>query len=451
MDLPYPRLYFRMAVYIGATLLAFIIVSATLLVVIASYELQGYVETRQSALGHDAARVLTNGGRSALEKWLANEADVPTDVSIFILNHDSKDILGRTLPLEYESFVRNSVVGVPDEPDSNYRPLRLAPQLIGPDGEVYSFLVIPTTIHLWGSRATYLGVIVVALVIIGSVAWLIAGAIGRPIGQLQVAVRRLASGHIDARVPAKIANRRDELGALAADFNTMATQLQSLINSREQLMQEMSHELRSPLARLQASLALASHRNSFGDKERAQIDSEVRRIDQTIGEMLRFSRLDAPGTIVKKLLRVDKLLGELVSVEEVEASARGCALKLDSTRNLPIIGDPDVLRSGFENILRNAIRYSPDGSEVELTARRDASAIVIRICDRGPGVPKKYLARIFEPFFRVNNGVDDPDGTGLGLAIAQRVFTAHGGTVSAESRAGGGLIFTIRLPAAELT
>jgi len=146
MDLPYPRLYFRMAVYIGAALAAFILVGAAILILIASAELAGYVATRHSALGHNAADVLAAGGRPALENWLRNEAEVPADVSIFILDQDSRDILGRSLPTELANFVRNSVVMPADRADANYRPLRLAPQLIGADGSVYAFLVLPKSI-----------------------------------------------------------------------------------------------------------------------------------------------------------------------------------------------------------------------------------------------------------------------------------------------------------------
>ncbi len=456
MDLPYPRLYFRMAVYIGAALAAFILVGAGTLVLIASAELAGYVATRHSALGHDAADVLAAGGQPALENWLRNEAEVPADVSIFILDQDSRDILGRPLPAEFANFVRNSVVAPADRADANYRPLRLAPQLIGADGSVYAFLVLPKSIGPWGSPATLFGLLAAGLFVVGSVAWLIASRFGRPIGELQAAVRELASGHIDARVPSAISARRDELGALAADFNSMADQLQSLMASREQLMQEMSHELRSPLARLQASLALAEHHERLGETEREQIDEEVRRIDQTIGEMLRFSRLDTPASVARKLIRIDRLLHDLIRVEEVEATARGCRLESHIDRDLPVIGDPDLLRSGFENILRNAIRYAPADSCVELTSHREKSTreqstIVVQISDRGPGVPSQYLERIFEPFFRVKSGVADVGGSGLGLAIAQRAFKAHGGSIVASHRAGGGLTFTLKLPAADLT
>jgi two-component system OmpR family sensor kinase len=450
MDMPYPRLYLRIAVYIGATLAAFILAVAVILALIASYELEGYVATRHSTLGHQAAEVLATGGQPALKRWLAEEAHIPPDVSIFILDQDSRDIFDRQLPNEFANFVRKYVITPANEAQSNYRSLRLAPQLIGPDGKVYAFLVLPKTISLWGSPATLLGMIVVALLVIGSIAWLIASRFGRPIGELQAAVRQLASGHIDARVPAAISNRRDELGALAADFNSMADQLQRLIDSREQLMQEMSHELRSPLARLQASLALATHRGKFGDTEREQIESEVHRIDHTIGEMLRFSRLEAPAAIVHRLIRVGKLLRDLVEIAQVEAKAKNCRLELTSESNLQVIGDLDLLRSGFENILRNAIRYAPSDSCVELTVNKKGASIIILISDRGPGIPDQYLDRIFEPFFRVKSGIADAGGSGLGLAIAKRAFEVMGGSIIAAPRAGGGLTFTIILPAAEL-
>lgn len=451
MDLPYPRLYLRMALYISAALVAFILIGAAILALIASYELEGYVATRHSSLGHEAADVLSAGGRPALQRWLAEEARIPPDVSVFVLDHDSQDIFGRPLPGEFANFVRNFVVTAADESASNYRPLRLAPQLVAADGQVYSFLVIPKTIGVWGSPATFFGLIAVALLVIGSVAWLIASRFGRPIGELQAAVRQLASGHIDARVPTAISGRRDELGALAADFNSMADRLQGLMDSRDQLMQEMSHELRSPLARLQASLALASHRQKLDEAEREQIETEIRRIDRTIGEMLRFSRLDTQVTIVHRLIRIGKLLRDLVQVAEVEAQARGCRLALVADENLQVVGDLDLLRSGLENILRNAIRYAPPDSCVDLSAHQKDGNIVVQISDRGPGVPEQYLSKIFEPFFRVkSDDGDETAGSGLGLAIAQRALEVLGGSIIATARDGGGLTFTITMPTADL-
>jgi len=260
-------------------------------------------------------------------------------------------------------------------------------------------------------------------------------------------VRELASGHVEARAPLSLTARRDELGALAVDFNQMAEQIAALLASRQRLTSEMSHELRSPLARLQAALALAAHRGSMAEADLARIEREIGRMDQVITDLLRHSRLDAAAPMQRRLTRLDALLGQIVHDEEIEASAHGNRLALDCQRDLLVIGDPELLRSGFENLLRNAIRYAPPGTAVEVTAKGSASGHQILIEDRGPGVPEAMLEKIFEPYVRV---ADQTTGTGLGLAIARRVFAAHGGSISASPRIGGGLRVAVELPAAQL-
>jgi two-component system, OmpR family, sensor kinase len=451
VDLPYRRLYLRMALYIAAALLAFVALGVASVAFVASVQLESYTATKQSPLGRQAAAVLAAGGRPALERWLRTDAAVPADVTAYVLDSSSQDILGRPVPRAYAGFVRDFVTGPPEPSGSNFRPVHLAPQLVAPDGSVYSFLVLPNTIDLWGSPATALGLAIVALLVIASVAWFIARTFGRPIGELQRAVRELALGHTEARVPAAIASRRDELGALAADFNRMADRLAALLASRQQLMGELSHELRSPLARLQAALELAGHRGSIGDAERGRIGQEIRRMDGVIGDLLRFSRLDAAATVGKRLVRLDELLTELVRDEEIEAAARPCRLVLATSPGLTVVGDPDLLRSGFENILRNAIRFAPPDSAVDVGAVRVGQELSITLSDRGPGVPEELLTRIFEPYVRGPNSTRDASGTGLGLAIARRVFEVHGGSVGATLRPGGGLSVTVRLPAAQLS
>lgn len=451
MKLPYQRLYLRMAFYIGSALLAFIGLAVASVAAVASFQLESYIATRQSRLGQTAANMLASGGRSALEKWLHTDAAVPPDVTIFILDENGDDIFGRRVPPSYANFVLHSVVTAPELPNANYRPVRLAPQLIGPNGEAYAFLVLPNQISVWGSPATAAGLLIAALLVIATVAWLIARTVGRPIGELQVAVRELALGHTEARVPATITRRRDELGALAADFNSMADKLAALLASRQQLMGELSHELRSPLARLQAALALAEHRQSIGTAERERIEQEVQRMNLVIGDLLRFSRLDAAAAIVRRLVRLDTLLAELVRDEEIEAAAHPCRLALSAGSDLEMIGDPGLLRSGFENIVRNAIRYAPPDSVVDIVARRNGKRLKIGILDRGPGVSPELLTRIFDPYVRASKSADDTSGTGLGLAIARRVFEVHGGSVVARPRPGGGLTVSVELPAAELS
>lgn len=453
MPLFYRRLYLRMALHIGAALAAFVLIGLGSFAFIAAWELSGYVETRHGKLGHEAAEVLAKGGRAALEHWLANDAEVPPDARLYILDHAGKDILGRPLPGTYNNFVQTSLIGNKEKPPGNFRPVRLAPELLDANGQRFIFLPVPRDITLRGSMATAIGVILTAVLVIATVAWLIARAFGRPISELQQAVRNLASGDISTRVPASLAMRRDELGDLAADFNSMAGQLEQLIEGREVLMREMSHELRSPLTRLQTALALALAHKRLQPAEHIRIEQEIARMNQVIGSILRYSSLNAAIRMQMRLVRIDELLTRVVEVEEIEASNQGCVLTLDTEKGLTVAGDPELLRSAFENILRNAIRFAPGGTKVELTATAEDAQedrwIIVRISDRGPGIPEAQLTQVFEPYARVTGG-EANSGTGLGLAIVKRVIERHGGTVAASQRTGGGLTVTALLPAAQL-
>jgi signal transduction histidine kinase len=455
MGWPRSRIYRRTAVHIGVALAAFIVLGAAALASIAAYELRGYIETRHSSLGKEAAAVLASGDRSALQAWLRTEAAIPDDVNVFILDTESQDILGRKIPEAYSDFIQTSVIDGSDAATSTYRPVRLAPELVGPDNQRYFFLVLPKGISIWGSPATLLGLIIAAILVIASVAWVIARSIGRPISGLQLAVAELTAGHTDARVPTTITRRNDELGDLAASFNSMADQLQRLISGREQLMREMSHELRSPLTRLQTAIALAAQHDRLDESERTRVDQEIQRMNQVIGEMLRYSSLDVRVKMQHRLVRIGRLLTELVDIEEVEAAGRGCRINLVAEKDLIVVGDPELLKRGFENILRNAIRFTPPDSTVEVTARLDSKNIVVEVSDRGPGVPAAELEQIFEPYYRasyhVSKNNNQPTGTGLGLAIVKRVFARHSGSVRALLRDGGGLTVRVSLPAAELT
>jgi two-component system sensor histidine kinase CpxA len=450
MRVPSTRLYWRMALYIGAALALFTVLAVGSVVIVASQELANYTATRHSSLGQEAAAVLRSGGRERLARWLASEARIPPGVTVYIFDGRGRDLLGRAPPALYADFIQRSVVGPPTAPDDSYRPVRLAPQLIAQDGSSYAFLVLPNRISLLGNVATTLGLMLAAIVVVGLVAWLIARTFARPLGELQGVVREIASGQIGARVPVEIAARRDEIGALATDFNSMADRLSRLIDGRSQLMAELSHELRSPLARLQAALELAAARGPAELPDRARIASEIRRLDAVIGDIMRYSRLDAAAPLTRRLVRLELLLAELVADEEVEARARGVRLRLDAAAGLSVVGDPELLRSAIENVLRNAIRHAPTGTVIDVSARRDAAQVELAIADRGPGVPADWLERMFEPFVRAP---DQPatTGSGLGLAIARRVLQAHEGSIRAQLRAGGGLQILARLPAAALS
>ncbi|MDG2155632.1 MAG: hypothetical protein P8M26_06800, partial [Gammaproteobacteria bacterium] len=178
MQFSYSRFYVRTALYIGGALAVFVVVGALSFGAIATWELQGYVETRQSTLAHQAAEVLRERGEPGLIDWMNKEANVPNNVSVYILNSNSTDLLGRAIPAQYANFIRDYVIGSTPDND-NFQPVRLAPRIVSADGTSYAFLVIPKGVSLWGSNATFIGLLLVAITVIVSVAWLIARTISR--------------------------------------------------------------------------------------------------------------------------------------------------------------------------------------------------------------------------------------------------------------------------------
>jgi len=463
---PGSPLYWRLFITVAAAIVLFIALATITLALLVSRELEGYVHARQSPLGQRAADVFTSGGRDALRSWLTSAAaGIPHNVTVYVVAPDGSELLGRELPGWSARMMRAIAAHGPDPHPANYRPTVLAPQLIGADGEVLSLFVMPRNVGPWGSSTTTLALLALALLVIGAAAWLVARALTRPIGELQHAARGLASGRIEARVPARIAARRDELGVLATDFNAMAERIARLLEHREHLLRDVSHELRSPLTRLQAATVLAAHRGGLTAEDRERIEREIRRIDALIGDILRYSRLGDSASLVRRLVRIDELLREVARDGELLAGARGITLQLAAAPGLLAVGDPALLRSAFDNLVRNAIRHSPPGSAVEIVAKA-GEAIDIEVRDRGEGVPAEYLERIFEPWFRVprapasGDGDGDGDGAtgssapgagGLGLAIARRVFRLHGGSVHARPRDGGGLTLAARLPPAQVS
>jgi two-component system, OmpR family, sensor kinase len=443
-----------MALFVGAALVLFTALAVGSLALVASQELANYTATRHGTLGRQAATVLEQRGSAGLAQWLSNEAAIPSNVTVYVLDERGAELLGRPLPELYRSFIERSVVPSGRVDGPGYRPVRLAPQLVGTDGATYAFLVLPNRIGILGSPSTTLGVIIAALLVMALIAWLIARTFVRPIAELQTAARELANGDTAARVPAGIVARRDELGTLAGDFNSMAERIATLLETRQRLMGELSHELRSPLARLRAAVGLATHRGALDERETARIELEIARMDRLIGDLLRYSKLEAAAPLERRLLRIDDMLRELIADEEIEAAQRSIRLTLSAAGDLTVVGDPTWLRRACENVLRNAIRHSPRESAVEINAARDGGRITVLIEDHGPGVPEEALERIFEPFVRLapasgdtNEAVDQ--GTGLGLAIARRVLKSHSGAIAASRRVGGGLSVALHLPAAE--
>lgn len=268
-----------------------------------------------------------------------------------------------------------------------------------------------------------------------------------PIRQLQLASRQLARGKFKSRVNKKVTARKDELGELGREFNHMAERLEAIVFSNEQLLRDVSHELRSPLTRLQLSLALARKKAPQAENDHARIEREIERLDHLIGHIIYCSRIQHTMDQVPFVkVQLSQLLGEVVKDGDFEAQAHNKAVSLTVINDDELITYPDFLASAAENIIRNAIRFTPEESTIEVTLSCSASHAVITIRDYGPGVPEAALSELFEPFFRVDDTRGrENNGSGLGMAIASTVVQALHGRIYAEN-VNPGLQITIELP-----
>jgi signal transduction histidine kinase len=289
----------------------------------------------------------------------------------------------------------------------------------------------------------------IALVVSALVCFILARYLVAPVDQLRRATRQIASGDLAVRVSPKLKGRRDELGLLASDLDTMAERVRNLLETKQQLLRDVSHELRSPLARLQLALSLARR---DGDAESARhherIACEADRLEQLIARTLKLARIERPARGLDSLpVNVTELLARIVSDVGIEADAQGCTVDLQSAAGLFVEGDWELLRSALENVIRNAVRYSPAGASVAVSAQLTRGQLEVAVRDGGPGIPEKDLALIFEPFYRVDAARNRAvGGDGLGLAIASRAIALHGGTIQAKNVSSGGLAVHMLLP-----
>jgi two-component system OmpR family sensor kinase len=277
-----------------------------------------------------------------------------------------------------------------------------------------------------------------------TLAWYVA----KPIRSLRSAFDAVAGGDLEVRVAPLIGARKDELADLGQDFDRMADRLQASMNGQRRLLHDVSHEMRSPLARLQAAAGLI--RLKYGGEESTieRIEEEITRIDRLVGDLLKLSRLEA-GELGGPEEEVDlqELVREVVTDANFEAQATDRAVTWDEQTAAIVWGRPEMLHGAIENVVRNALKHASGSSEVRIETSLDAtqSRYTLRVLDRGPGVPEDELAGLFNPFFRAANAAET-EGYGLGLAIARRSIEAHRGTIGASNRPDGGLVVTITLP-----
>jgi signal transduction histidine kinase len=262
--------------------------------------------------------------------------------------------------------------------------------------------------------------------------------ISKPVQQLRLAAERLGLGDFTARVNS---SRQDELGELARTFDKMAEQIEHAVTAQRQLLQDVSHELRSPLSRLAVAVELA--RSSSNPSEALdRVEREAARLNELVSELLAMTREELRPTEVN----LAGLLEEVVEDVQIEAQARQCRVVLDSAPALIVSADSRLLQRAVENVTRNAVYYTAPGTDVHVAAQRRNGGVEITVQDAGPGVPEAALTRIFDAFYRVDRDRDrSTGGVGLGLSIARRAIEMHGGTIAA-SNTHPGLRVVLRLP-----
>ena len=277
--------------------------------------------------------------------------------------------------------------------------------------------------------------------------YLLARSLTAPIRHLRTAVQQMTKGDFSARVVLP-RRRADELAELSRDFNTMVEQIESLLESQKRLLRDISHELRSPLTRMNLSLELARQRSDNAEPYLLRIEKESERLNELIDQLLTLTRLEGDvDTAPKEPVCLSELVRNIVNDATFEAVGLDRKIVMNSLDNVTVQGSMEMLGRALENVIRNGLRYTAAGTEVEIELLRCEDNAVLTIKDHGPGIPDKDLDQVFKPFFRVAESRDrDSGGTGIGLAIAKQAIVMHGGTIEAQNDEQGGLVIKICLP-----
>ena len=368
----------------------------------------------------EAAEAYQTSGAPGLEAYLKRlhmflkERDYLTDASgrDLLTNEDRSSLLKLARPASAPPQQSDGhIVMVTSSADSRYRLITVADPPIALRSLLpYYFLI---------------------LVAVALVCWILAVNIASPLRDLARAVDRFGRGELDVRLQSR---RRDEIGDLSRSFDRMAERIGMLVTAERRLLQDISHELRSPLARLSFAAELtrtAPDRNLAAER----LNKEIDRLTDLVGALVEVTRAEGdPSASRLELLQLDELIRHVVEDCQVDADARGCGIRVHGELDLMFQGDRELLRRALENVLRNGIRYTPRGSSVDVNLEHADQAVRIRVHDAGPGVPEELLPKIFQPFFRADDSRDSATGgMGLGLAIAYRAISVHHGRLWARN------------------
>lgn len=385
-------------------------------------------------------RLLGREDLTAAQTLLQSWRTTDNGPEIFVIDDAERELLGRPLSKDDLDFARMA--------DQQAEPY--AQWVTTPDGDRYAvFIHVSKAMHMVyhsGIRLPWQYLIGIASVVGLFFSTLLAWHWAAPLRSLRWALHNVAQGRLDTRVMPRMGSRRDELASLGADFDSMAQRLQLLVDAQSRLLHDVSHELRSPLARLEVAIELAARQHGGElDPEMARITREAQRLNMLVGELLLLARLEnGIDTLKRERVDVMELVVAIADDAQFEARAKERDVVLHTQGQFVANVSAEVLYRAFENVIRNAVKYTRAQTVVEVFAQASGSGMVVTVVDNGPGLPDDVLQAIFEPFRRFET---DPEisGFGLGLAIAQRAMESHGGRIAVERNPAGGLTFTLSL------
>lgn len=397
-----------------------------------------------------AAEIMLNrGGEPLLLEWLL-DLEKQTRVHVYVFDERGLSLLPKEIPPEVATYAfESSLYSYQVDPLIRSEILVKAP-VMGPGGHIYllvlEFLHPLSLDELPRYISLGTGVALVLFMLLGLLSTLY---LTRPLRKLQKAARGIAEGKWHTRVSASVGNRKDAFGELAGEFDLMAEKVELLIDGQKRLVSDVSHELRSPLARLQIALELA--RMTTGDASEEYLDrieKEACELNELISEILTLGRLEADqAEAAKTTVHILPLLESVVENANFEHSVADKQVVLRQSMPVEVFGHEKLLMMAFENVIRNALKYTPDYNKVEVSLGKTSRELVVWVRDHGPGVPDDMLEKLLQPFVRVHEARDrSSGGWGVGLSICDRILRFHSGTIRLSNHPGGGLEVCMRLP-----
>jgi two-component system sensor histidine kinase CpxA len=412
-------------------------------------------EALRTTVLNDAVNAYEEGGETKVQQYLES-VETANHVRAFLFDERGIEISHRAAP----DWAIRIATGGPRMPRDGFvipAPPVQRDSRSSSDGKHRYTLVLafpPGPRVFFGPRGLPVPGLIILIVSSGLVCYLLSWYLTKPIIKLRAATRQLAAGDLTARSGAPGRGRRDEVAGLMRDFDAMAERMETLVKAQSRLLNDISHELRSPLARLNVALGLTRQRANVESVDMLdRIELEASRLNELIGRILTLARLEDGEQIVPQTpVPLDEIVTNVAEDAEFEAQARHCHVNTTIAKgDWQVRGNASLLHSAVENVVRNAIRYTQERSSVEISlASEDGVAgpmALLKVSDSGPGVPADSLGKLFEPFYRLDEARGrNSGGVGLGLAITERAVRFHGGSVSAHNRAEGGLRVEIKLP-----